>query len=93
LFSYPNGLSISLPREVQDRVMNSLLGLQNAKIIQYGYAVEYDYVDPRQLTDTLETKKIPGLYVSAHQNLLLLTSTRDTSFHVFPCLSDPSSDF
>eukprot|EP01130_Rhizamoeba_saxonica_P009206 TRINITY_DN3747_c0_g1_i1.p1 TRINITY_DN3747_c0_g1~~TRINITY_DN3747_c0_g1_i1.p1 ORF type:complete len:333 (-),score=76.86 TRINITY_DN3747_c0_g1_i1:16-1014(-) len=65
---YPNGISMALPKEVQDRVIKSIKGLENAKITQYGYAVEYDYVDPRELLPTLETKKISGLYFAGQIN-------------------------
>lgn len=65
---YPNGISCSLPREVQDRLIASIEGLEHAKITQYGYAVEYDYVDPRELTSTLETKKIGSLFFAGQIN-------------------------
>src|SRR3546814_14593222 len=54
---YPNGISTSLPRDVQDAVVASIPGLERARILQYGYAVEYDYVDPRELHPTLEDRK------------------------------------
>jgi tRNA uridine 5-carboxymethylaminomethyl modification enzyme len=65
---YPNGISCSLPRPVQDRLIHSIPGLQEAKITQYGYAVEYDYVDPRELLSTLETKKIQNLFFAGQIN-------------------------
>lgn len=65
---YPNGLSTSLPSEVQDAFIASVPGLEQAKIIQYGYAVEYDYVDPRELRDTLELKSLNGLYLAGQIN-------------------------
>lgn len=65
---YPNGVSCSLPRPVQERFIHSIAGLENARITQYGYAVEYDYVDPRELLSTLETKKISGLFFAGQIN-------------------------
>ncbi len=65
---YPNGISTSLPAQVQEEFVHSIQGLENAKIIQYGYAIEYDYVDPRELYHTLETKKISGLYFAGQIN-------------------------
>jgi tRNA uridine 5-carboxymethylaminomethyl modification enzyme len=65
---YPNGISTSLPADVQDKIVQSIAGLENCKIIQYGYAIEYDYIDPRELYPTLETKKIKGLYCAGQIN-------------------------
>ncbi|AHC74013.1 tRNA uridine 5-carboxymethylaminomethyl modification enzyme GidA [Candidatus Endolissoclinum faulkneri L5] len=65
---YPNGISTSLPRHVQDQVVASILGLQRARILQYGYAIEYDYVDPRALSRRLEVKALPGLYLAGQIN-------------------------
>jgi tRNA uridine 5-carboxymethylaminomethyl modification enzyme len=65
---YPNGISISLPRDVQERFVHSIPGLENVTITQYGYAIEYDYVDPRELKATLETKRINGLYFAGQIN-------------------------
>ncbi len=65
---YPNGISTSLPEEVQEAFLKTIPGLENAKIIQYGYAIEYDYVDPRELRPTLETLKIPSLYFAGQIN-------------------------
>ena len=65
---YPNGISTSLPRDVQEAVVHSIPGLEEAMILKYGYAVEYDYVDPRALWETLECKSLPGLYFAGQVN-------------------------
>ena len=65
---YPNGISTSLPSEVQQEICNNIKGLENVKIIRPGYAIEYDYVDPRELFLTLETKKINNLYLAGQIN-------------------------
>ncbi|MAJ34996.1 MAG: tRNA uridine-5-carboxymethylaminomethyl(34) synthesis enzyme MnmG [Candidatus Puniceispirillum sp. TMED52] len=65
---YPNGISTSLPRHVQDDMIASIEGLENARIIRYGYAIEYDYIDPRSLTRALELKALPGLYLAGQIN-------------------------
>ncbi len=65
---YINGLSTSLPIDVQKQMIHSIAGLENAKIIRYGYAIEYDYVDPTELKHTLETKKIKNLYNAGQIN-------------------------
>ena len=65
---YINGLSTSLPIDVQKEMIHSIRGLENAKIIRYGYAIEYDYVDPTELKHTLETKKIKNLYLAGQIN-------------------------
>lgn len=65
---YPNGISNSLPKDIQDNMIKSIKGLQKAKIIQYGYTVEYDYIDPIELKGTLETKKIKNLYLAGQIN-------------------------
>lgn len=65
---YINGLTTSLPPEVQHQMIQSIVGLENAKIVRYGYAIEYDYVNPTELTHTLETKKVQGLYCAGQIN-------------------------
>ena len=65
---YPNGISMTVPADVQEAVLKSIRGLEDAKMIQPGYGVEYDYVDPRNLYATLETKLIPGLYMAGQIN-------------------------
>ncbi len=65
---YPNGISTSLPVEVQEDYVRSIFGLENAKILQPGYAIEYDYVDPRALTETLELRDVPGLFLAGQIN-------------------------
>ena len=65
---YPNGISTSLPQEVQQEICNNISGLENVKIIRPGYAIEYDYIDPRELFLTLETKKIQNLYLAGQIN-------------------------
>ncbi|MDA7575098.1 tRNA uridine-5-carboxymethylaminomethyl(34) synthesis enzyme MnmG [Candidatus Pelagibacter sp.] len=65
---YPNGISTSLPEDVQQEICNNISGLENVKIIRPGYAIEYDYIDPRELFLTLETKKIKNLYLAGQIN-------------------------
>ncbi len=65
---YPNGLSTSLPLDVQLAMVRSIQGLEDAEIMRPGYAIEYDYADPTQLTQTLETKLISGLYFAGQIN-------------------------
>ncbi|MGO4914608.1 tRNA uridine-5-carboxymethylaminomethyl(34) synthesis enzyme MnmG [Pseudogemmobacter sp. W21_MBD1_M6] len=65
---YPNGISTSLPQDVQEDYVQSIYGLENARIIQPGYAIEYDYVDPRNLTSSLEVKSVAGLFLAGQIN-------------------------
>ncbi|WP_375724961.1 tRNA uridine-5-carboxymethylaminomethyl(34) synthesis enzyme MnmG [Arcobacter sp. KX21116] len=65
---YINGLSTSMPIDVQKEMIHSIAGLENAKIVRYGYAIEYDYVDPTELKHTLETKKVKNLYHAGQIN-------------------------
>ncbi len=65
---YPNGISTSLPAGVQEEICNNINGLENVRIIRPGYAIEYDYIDPRELFLTLETKKISNLYLAGQIN-------------------------
>ena len=65
---YPNGISTSLPVDVQEEYVHSILGLENAKILQPGYAIEYDYVDPGALTPELQVKDLSGLYLAGQIN-------------------------
>lgn len=65
---YPNGMSMCMPIDVQEKFYKSIKGLENVKIIEYAYAIEYDYIDPRELKPTLETKKIKGLFLAGQIN-------------------------
>jgi len=65
---YPNGISTSLPVEVQEAYVRSMVGLENAVILQPGYAIEYDYVDPRALSSDLKVKDVDGLYLAGQIN-------------------------
>jgi len=65
---YPNGISTSLPEDVQADYVRSIVGLEKAEILQPGYAIEYDYVDPRALDGTLSVKDVPGLYLAGQIN-------------------------
>ena len=65
---YPNGISTSLPSDVQAEMLSKINGLEHTRIIRPGYAIEYDYVDPRELNHTLETKKIKSLYLAGQIN-------------------------
>jgi tRNA uridine 5-carboxymethylaminomethyl modification enzyme len=65
---YPNGISTSLPEEVQAALVATIPGLEKARIVRPGYAIEYDHVDPRQLKPTLETRQVPGLFLAGQIN-------------------------
>lgn len=65
---YPNGISTSLPREVQDAFIRKIDGLEQVEILEYGYAIEYDYVDPRALDSGLQVKALPGLFLAGQIN-------------------------
>ena len=65
---YPNGISTSFPEEVQAALVASIPGLERARIVRPGYAIEYDHVDPRELTPSLETRRLPGLFLAGQIN-------------------------
>lgn len=65
---YPNGLSTSLPEEVQDRFLRTIIGLEDVRIVKYGYAVEYDYCPAYQIKPNLETRRVPGLFFAGQIN-------------------------
>ncbi len=65
---YPNGISTSLPADIQDLFIRTIPGLEKVRIVQPGYAIEYDHVDPRELTASLEAKKLPGLFLAGQIN-------------------------
>jgi tRNA uridine 5-carboxymethylaminomethyl modification enzyme len=65
---YPNGISTSLPRDVQEKMVHSIEGLEKAEFLEYGYGIEYDYIDPTQLDHTLQSKNIKGLFFAGQIN-------------------------
>ena len=65
---YPNGLSTSLPEDVQDAFLRSIPGLEKVRILKPGYAIEYDHVDPRELERSLAVRKAPGLFLAGQIN-------------------------
>ena len=65
---YPNGISTSLPEDVQIALVRSMPGLERAEILRFGYAIEYDHIDPRELSPALECLKLPGLYLAGQIN-------------------------
>ena len=65
---YPNGISTALPEEVQRDLIHLIPGLERATILRPGYAIEYDYVDPRELDTSLQTRRLPGLFLAGQIN-------------------------
>ena len=65
---YPNGISTSLPEEIQIKILSKIKGLEHVVMKRAGYAIEYDYVDPRELKATLETKKVNSLFLAGQIN-------------------------
>ena len=64
----PNGISTSLPEKIQEQYVRSIKGLENVEVLQPGYAIEYDYVDPRSLSQTLSVNGVSGLYLAGQIN-------------------------
>ncbi len=65
---YPNGISTSLPPAVQDAFLRTIPGLADVRVLKHGYAIEYDYIDPRELDASLETRRLPGLFLAGQVN-------------------------
>jgi tRNA uridine 5-carboxymethylaminomethyl modification enzyme len=65
---YPNGVSTSLPADVQEALLRTMPGLERVRIVRHGYAIEYDYVDPRELSPNLQAKRLPGLFLAGQIN-------------------------
>src|SRR5258708_19913287 len=65
---YPNGISTSPPEEVQLAILATIPGLERVKMVRPGYAIEYDHVDPRELEPTLQTRRLPGLFLAGQIN-------------------------
>lgn len=65
---HPNGIACMFPEEIQDQIVHSIIGLENAKMVRPGYGIQYDYVDPRELKPTLETKRVENLFLAGQIN-------------------------
>ena len=65
---YPNGISTSLPKDIQEKFIKSIKGMENSVITEFGYAVEYDFIDPRSLHQTLETRYLKNLFLAGQIN-------------------------